>query len=372
MGISGATYKETREVVDGSGKKFTCKYSLFYNSKTVTKSRSSVTCTPNTKGKPVSQEFVIESLGKTATVNHSIKKGREVISSVTVKDYVPPPPTSTSGEAMDCTCKLPGMGNTELGRSGFQYKINKKEGSDRGRGGGYGGHHGGYHGHGHGHGVSTGGSSILSTLIPLALGAILAGLVAAGGTALLSQLFTTVVSVVAGRLLGRSLPLDDQAESEDFQARLLAKLNDLTNFEKLGNEELNRGRGGGGHHGGYHGGHHGGYHGGHGVSTGGSSILSTLIPLALGAILAGLVAAGGTALLSTLFTTIVSVVAGRLLGRSLLLDDQAESEDFQARLLAKLNDRQLLGNLGNFGAGNLGNLGNFGNGNLGNLGNLGN
>merc|ERR1712236_121574 len=237
MGISGATYKETREVVDGSGKKFTCKYSLFYNSKTVTKSRSSVTCTPNTKGKPVSQEFVIESLGKTATVNHSIKKGREVISSVTVKDYVPPPPTSTFGEAMDCTCKLPGMGNTELGRSGFQYKINKKEGSDRGRGGGYGGHHGGYHGHGHGHGVSTGGSSILSTLIPLALGAILAGLVAAGGTALLSQLFTTVVSVVAGRLLGlgRSLPLDDQAESEDFQARLLAKLNDRQLLGNLGN-----------------------------------------------------------------------------------------------------------------------------------------
>merc|ERR1712215_277529 len=313
--ISGATYKETREVVDSSGKKFTCKYSLFYNSKTVTKSRSSVTSTPNTKGKPVSQEVGIESLGKTATVKHSIKKGREVISSVTVKDYVPPtPPTSsTPGEAMDCTCKLPGMGNTAMGRNGFQYKMNKQEGTDRkvlepaaqgrGRGGGYGGHHGGYHGGHHGgHGVSTGGSSILSTIIPLALGAILAGLVAAGGTALLSQLFTAVVTVVAGRLLGRSLPLDDQAESEDFQARLLAKLNDLTNFEKLGNEELNRGRGGGGHH--------GGYHGGHGVSTGGSSILSSLIPLALGAILAGLVAAGGTALLSTLFTTIVSVVAG--------------------------------------------------------------
>jgi hypothetical protein len=65
-------------------------------------------------------------------------------------------------------------------------------------------------------------------------------------------------------------------------------------------------------------------------------------------------------LLQTLFTTTVNIV-----GRNLPVDELAETEDYQARLLAKLNDRQLFGNLGN-----LGNLGNFGN--LGNLGNLGN
>ena len=81
-----ATYNEARKVTDSSGKKFTCTYSLFYNSKTVTKSKSSVSCTPNTKGKSVSQDFVIESLGKTVTVKHSIKKGKDAISAVSLKD----------------------------------------------------------------------------------------------------------------------------------------------------------------------------------------------------------------------------------------------------------------------------------------------
>ena len=86
---------------------------------------------------------------------------------------------------MDCTCKLPGMGATAMGGSGFPVALKGQAGSDRKimkpialtRGGGY---HGGYHGGYYGGGVSTGGSSILSSLIPLALGAILAGLVAFG------------------------------------------------------------------------------------------------------------------------------------------------------------------------------------------------
>ena len=49
---------------------------------------------------------------------------------------------------------------------------------------------------------------------------------------------------------------------------------------------------------------------------------------------------GGTALLSTLFTTTVNII-----GRKLPVDELAETEDSQARLLAKLNDRQLFGNL---------------------------
>merc|ERR1712106_1248622 len=104
--------------------------------------------------------------------------------------------------------------------------------------------------------------------------------------------------------------------------------------------------------GGYHG--HGGYYGGGGVSSPASGLLSSLIPLALTAIMAGLVAFGGTTLLTTLLTTTVNII-----GRKLPIDELAESEDSQARLLAKLNDRQLFGNLRNFG--NLGNLGNLGN-----------
>merc|ERR1712034_178715 len=99
----------------------------------------------------------------------SIKKGKDAISAVSLKDYVPP---TSSGEAMDCTCKLPGMGATAMGRSGFPFALKGQAGSDRkmmkpialtrGRGGGY---HGGYHGGYYGGGVSTSGSSILSSLI---------------------------------------------------------------------------------------------------------------------------------------------------------------------------------------------------------------
>merc|ERR1711892_1510742 len=109
--IYGATYRETRAVTDSAGKKFTCKYSLSYNTKTVSKSKSSVTCTPKSNGKIVSEEFVIESLGKTVTVKHSIKKGKGAISKVSLQDYVSPT-VAAAGEAMDCTCKLPGMGAT--------------------------------------------------------------------------------------------------------------------------------------------------------------------------------------------------------------------------------------------------------------------
>merc|ERR1719318_942083 len=103
-------------------------------------------------------------------------------------------------------------GATAMGRSGFPFALKGQAGSDRkmmkpialtrGRGGGY---HGGYHGGYYGGGVSTGGSSILSSLIPLALGAILAGVVAFGGTALLNALFTTTVNIIAGR----KLPVDE-------------------------------------------------------------------------------------------------------------------------------------------------------------------
>merc|ERR1712168_1231861 len=74
--ISGATYKETRKVTDSNGKKFSCTYNIFYNSKTVVKSKSSVTCSPNTNGKAISEIFVIESLGKSVTLKHAIRRAR--------------------------------------------------------------------------------------------------------------------------------------------------------------------------------------------------------------------------------------------------------------------------------------------------------
>merc|ERR1711887_226942 len=228
--ISGAIHKETRKVTDSDGKEFTCKYSIFYNSKTVVKTKSSVTCTPNTKGKAISEIFVIESLGKSVTLKHAIKKGKDTISAVSLEDYVAPTtstPAPASGEAMDCTCRLPGMDSTEMGRSGIPFQLLGEADSDRkilkpaavtrGKGGG---HHGGYHGgyHGHGHAVSK---PSLSSIIPLALTAILAGLLAFGGTTLLNLLLQTTVNII-----GRSLPVDELAQAEDSQARLLAKLND--------------------------------------------------------------------------------------------------------------------------------------------------
>jgi len=232
--IFGATYKETRKVTDSNGKEFTCTYSLFYNTKTVSKSKSSVSCKPNTAGKAVSEEFVIESLGKTVTVKHSIKKGKDAISAVSLKDYVEPTtaapaPAPASGEAMDCTCRLPGMDNTAAGRNGFQYSMNGEAGSDRkimkpsalSRG-----HHGGYYGGG----VSTGGSTLVGSLIPLAVVALLAGLAAFGASGLLNTLFPTMVAII-----GRSLPVDELAETENDQARLLAKLNDKQLFGNAGN-----------------------------------------------------------------------------------------------------------------------------------------
>ena len=85
---------------------------------------------------------------------------------------------------MDCTCRLPGMDETVMGRNGFQFQMEGDAASDRkvmkptaltrGKGGGYHGHHhGGYGGVSH-H------SGLLSSIIPLALTAILAGLVAFG------------------------------------------------------------------------------------------------------------------------------------------------------------------------------------------------
>merc|ERR1719499_2990678 len=222
----GATYEEKRKVTDSSGKKFTCSYKIFYNAKTVLKAKSSVSCIPNTNGKPVEQDFVIEPLGKTVTVKHSIKKGKDSISAVSLKDVptTTASPSNSQGEAMQCSCRVPGIGGTQMGRSEVPITMKKVLGTDRVvvkptslvRGKGHGGyHHGGYYG---GSSLASSGTGLLSSLIPLALGAVLAGVLALGGTTLLTTLFQTTVNII-----GRKLPMDELSEE---QARLLSKITD--------------------------------------------------------------------------------------------------------------------------------------------------
>merc|ERR1719495_851553 len=108
--VLGATYTETREVVDSDGKTFECVYTVFYTAKgVVNKARSKVVCTPNTAGKPVEQTFIIEEIGQSVTLKHSIKKGKEKITGITKEEYIPPTTTSAppAEGAMDCTCKMP-------------------------------------------------------------------------------------------------------------------------------------------------------------------------------------------------------------------------------------------------------------------------
>jgi len=110
--VLGGTYTETREVVDSAGKTFECEYKVVYTAKgVVNKGKSKVVCTPNTAGKPVEQTFIIEEIGQSVTVKHTIKKGKEKITGITKEDYVPPTTTTTSAPpaegAMDCACKMP-------------------------------------------------------------------------------------------------------------------------------------------------------------------------------------------------------------------------------------------------------------------------
>merc|ERR1712168_1208618 len=109
--VFGATYEETRDVVDSAGKKFKCTYKLSYNNKKVfNKAKSTATCTPKKSGKVVEETFDIKEIGKSVTVKHTIKKGKKTITSINIKDYVAPTTTAAPAPASDmthdCTCKM--------------------------------------------------------------------------------------------------------------------------------------------------------------------------------------------------------------------------------------------------------------------------
>merc|ERR1719357_1720745 len=123
---------------------------------------------------------------------------------------------------------MPGMGGSVMGRNEVPITMKKVLGTDRvvvkptslvrGKGHGHGGYHGGYYG---GSSLASAGTGLLSSLIPLALGATLAAILALGGTALLTTLFQTTVNII-----GRKLPMDDLSKLDEEQARLLSKITD--------------------------------------------------------------------------------------------------------------------------------------------------
>jgi len=105
-----AVLTEKRAVTDSNGKKFQCTYKLNYNAKTVSKTKSKVTCTPKATGKTVVESFYVESLGKMATVTHTIKKGKGTISKISLADYTPTTTAAPGGSDFaathNCSCRL--------------------------------------------------------------------------------------------------------------------------------------------------------------------------------------------------------------------------------------------------------------------------
>merc|ERR1712042_76310 len=107
--VNGATYEETRQVKDSAGKKFTCAYKLIYsNQGEFNKAKSSAVCKPNRSGKTVTETFIIESIGKSVTVKHAVKKGKKAITSIKATEYAPPTaaPTPPLDMTHNCKCRL--------------------------------------------------------------------------------------------------------------------------------------------------------------------------------------------------------------------------------------------------------------------------
>merc|ERR1712055_430397 len=85
------TYTETRDVTDSAGTTFTCTYSLAYDAATakVYRTRSSVSCDPNTTGQETVEEINIEAINKTATVTYVPRTDLTGIKKIALSDYIP-------------------------------------------------------------------------------------------------------------------------------------------------------------------------------------------------------------------------------------------------------------------------------------------
>merc|ERR1719458_1330766 len=110
------TYTETREVTDSSGTTFSCTYNLAYDAATakVYRTRSSVSCDPNTTGQETVEEITIEAINKTATVTYVPRTDLTGIKKIALSDYIPTttvsPTTAAGTTATAATTGVPTTG----------------------------------------------------------------------------------------------------------------------------------------------------------------------------------------------------------------------------------------------------------------------
>merc|ERR1712055_338507 len=93
------TYTETRDVTDSAGTTFSCTYNLAYDAATakVYRTRSSVSCDPNTTGQETVEEITIEAINKTATVTYVPRTDLTGIKKIALSDYIPLTTTTAAG-----------------------------------------------------------------------------------------------------------------------------------------------------------------------------------------------------------------------------------------------------------------------------------
>merc|ERR1712055_1118107 len=93
------TYTETRDVTDSAGTTFSCTYNLAFDAATakVYRTRSSVSCDPNTTGQETVEEITIEAINKTATVTYVPRTDLTGIKKIALSDYIPLTTTTAAG-----------------------------------------------------------------------------------------------------------------------------------------------------------------------------------------------------------------------------------------------------------------------------------
>merc|ERR1712037_578379 len=110
------TYTETRDVTDSAGTTFSCTYNLAYDAATakVYRTRSSVSCDPNTTGQETVEEITIEAINKTATVTYVPRTDLTGIKKIALSDYIPTttvsPTTAAGTTATAATTEAPTTG----------------------------------------------------------------------------------------------------------------------------------------------------------------------------------------------------------------------------------------------------------------------
>merc|ERR1711936_133329 len=99
------TYTETRDVTDSAGTTFSCTYNLAYGAATakVYRTRSSVSCDPNTTGQETVEEITIEAINKTATVTYVPRTDLTGIKKIALSDYIPTTTVSPATTAAGTT-----------------------------------------------------------------------------------------------------------------------------------------------------------------------------------------------------------------------------------------------------------------------------